>query len=191
MDENGKTIDEGQVGRGTKTMRSDHAKGCGRDWRKHYRWKTHRADNSGSRPRKLPLSDHVLALMSMRLPEFLRTKLERNIGGQQLPETMTFAEGLAFGEMCAPFFNGFKVDGLSEIRKTTEGREGPRVCEPVEQELEEKQSGVEEMSLRDRVMLDMLKMMKERKEIYGLEMPKFEADEREALEEIRKAESRK
>ena len=41
--------------------------------------------------------------------------------------------------------------------------------------------------LRDRVMLGMVKMMKERKELYGLELPKFAEMENKVIENIRKA----
>jgi hypothetical protein len=100
-----------------------------------------------------------------------------------LPKNTTFAEGLAFGELCAPFLNGFDVNHTRELREAVEGRGAYCVALPGE-EPEVSADGPADCS--DRVMLGLLKLMKRRQELYQLDLPRFDAMQREAAEEVRK-----
>ena len=166
----------------TKTARACQRQD-GTERLKPYRWRKGQSGNPGGRPRKLPISDTLRLLMTMPLPTALRKKIEQSIGGQKLPKNTTFAEGLAFGELCAPFLNGFDVNHTRELREAVEGRGAYRVALPGE-EPEVSADGPADCS--DRVMLGLLKVIKRRQELYQLDLPRFDAMEREAAEEVRK-----
>jgi hypothetical protein len=81
-------------------------------------------------------------------------------------------------------FPNFKLSVVRETREAAEGRAAPRAyvpCDVIEEECIK-----EPESLQDRVLLGMVKMMKRWQELYKLGLPRFEALEREAAEEVRK-----
>lgn len=153
---------------------------------KPYRWQKGQSGNPSGNPLKLPLSDSLRSVLAMPLPDVFRATLEGVIK-RSLPKSMTFAEGLAFGEACAPFapqLKNFKVDFIREMRVAAEGEGSHRISIPGEQL--DSPVGDEAVDISDRVMLGLLRVIKRRQELYNLDLPRFEAMEREARENVRK-----
>jgi hypothetical protein len=183
MDDDVKNSDASTPVLNTKTARPKLPED-GTERLKAYRRAKGQSGNPGGRPRKLPISDTLRLLMKkMPLPPALRDKLEESIGGQKLPKNTTFAEGLAFGELCAPFLNGFDVNHTRELREAVEGRGAYRVALPGE---EPEVSADSPADCSDRIMLGLLKVVKRRQEMYNMDLPRFDAMQREAAEEMRK-----
>jgi hypothetical protein len=152
---------------------------------KAYRWAKGQSGNPGGRSRKLPMSDTLRLVLAMPLPDVFRATLEGVIK-QTLPKKMTFMEGLAFGEACAPFapeLKNFKVEFLREMREATEGSVARRTAIPGDQ-LEK--ATEETVDISDRIMLGLVKVIKRRQELYNLDLPRFDAMQREVAEEVRK-----
>jgi hypothetical protein len=132
------------------------------------------------------VSDTLRLVLAISLPDAFRATLEGAIK-QTLPKKMTFLDGLAFGEACAPFapeLQNLKVEFLREMREATEGRSANRLATPGEQ-LEK--STDETVDISDRITLGLVKVIKRRQELYNLDLPRFEALEREVTDEVKKA----
>lgn len=187
MDEQGNTTTVESAANSGRTAGS--GKGQDRESRtkrlEKYRWRPGQSGNPTGRPKKLPVSEMMVEVMDLPLPKRLRGILQDAIDAE-LPKNMTFSMGVAFGLACSlfcPELNNFRVDVVHELRIATEGREHFRIFTP--SELAEAVIDAP-TDLRDRVMLGIVKMMKERKELYGLELPKFAEMESKVIEDIRK-----
>lgn len=130
----------------------------------------------------LPISHSIMNALWRRLPQgSLRAEVEKVVG--KLPKNAMLKDAIAVTMVYAAMgkFPNFKPSVVREIREAVEGRATPRtyiLCPEAEEEPE---------SMRDRVMLGIVKMMKQRQELYNLDIPVMDELERKAVEEIRKA----
>ncbi len=69
---------------------------------KPYRWTKGRSGNPGGRPKRLPVTDALRALLEKPLPDTIRAGLEKAMGAR-LPRSLTMAEGLALDTLLAAF----------------------------------------------------------------------------------------